>query len=313
MKLSEETHTYSIVARDLTSGQLGVAVQSHAFGVGRIVSWAEPGVGAVATQALSEQSYGPLGLQLMRASRSAEQSLAALLAADPGRELRQVGMIAAYGPATAHTGRQCIPAAGHWLGEHYAAQANMMRRDTVWRAMSRAFESAAGDLAERLLAALDAAQAEGGDVRGMQSAALLVVGGQAGDPPWSGRLFDLRVDDHEDPLGELRRLVGAARASQHGRRALDLLRAPGVDSQRIQQARAEFAIAEQNLEALRGNLEPMFWFAVGLAGAGLLDEATRYFRQVFAADSCWRELIPTLPAAGRLPLDDVLITRIVSL
>jgi len=199
--------TYSIVARDPESGELGVAVQTGTFGVGTGVPWAEAGVGAVATQSITEHSYGPFGLDLMKAGRSAEEALAGLVASDAKERFRQVGMVDAAGRAAAHTGAGCIRDCGHVVGDGFAVQANMMARDTVWDAMADAYGRATGSLARRLLAALDAAEAEGGDFRGPQSAAILVVQGEPTGFPWKGRVSNLRVDDHADPLGELRRLL----------------------------------------------------------------------------------------------------------
>jgi uncharacterized Ntn-hydrolase superfamily protein len=212
---SELAHTYSIVARDAQTGQLGVAVQSHWFGVGRLVTWAEAGVGAVATQAMVQVRYGPLGLERMRQGLSAQEALAELLAADDGRELRQVAMVDAGGDVAAHTGSQCIAEAGQETGAGFSAQANMMATQQVWPAMARAYREACGDLAERLLSALDAAQAAGGDLRGKQSAAMLIVGAERGPEPWAGVLLELRVEDHPEPLAELRRLVTLQRAYEH--------------------------------------------------------------------------------------------------
>ena len=208
-------HTFSIVARDPATGELGVAVQSHWFSVGPIVAWAEAGVGAVATQSFVDPSYGKLGLELMRAGKSAPDSLKALLAGDEGREVRQVAMIDTQGRVEAWTGKNDIHAAGHIVGKNYSVQANLMLNDKVWPAMSAAFESTRGDLAERMLAALDAAQAAGGDIRGKQSAALIVVTGKPTGQAWKDRVFDLRVDDSPDPLMELRRLVKLQRAYNH--------------------------------------------------------------------------------------------------
>ena len=170
--------TYSIVALDPETGELGVAVQSHWFSVGALVPWARAGVGAVATQSLVEPGYGPLGLELMAAGKTASQALDALKVADAHPEIRQVAMVDAEGNVAAHTGDNCIPEAGHRTGENYSVQANLMANDTVPDAMARAFESAEGDLAARLLAALQAAEAAGGDIRGKQSAAILVVSGE---------------------------------------------------------------------------------------------------------------------------------------
>ncbi len=205
-------HTYSIVARDPKTGELGVAVQSHWFAIGPLVPWAEAGVGAIATQSFVDASYGKLGLDLMRAGRSAPDALKGLLAADSNRDVRQVAMIDATGKVAAHTGSKCIPAAGQYVGVDFSVQANLMLNDTVWPAMAKAFESARGDLAERLLTALEAAEAAGGDIRGRQSAALVVVSGKPTGKPWQDRVYDLRVDDHAAPVVELRRLVKLQRA-----------------------------------------------------------------------------------------------------
>ena len=198
-------HTYSIVARDPATGNFGVAVQSHWFQVGAAVPWAEAGVGAVATQSFVRIDYGPLGLSLMRAGRSADEALQSLLATDAQRDVRQVAMVDRGGAVAAWTGPKCIQAAGHATGKGYSVQANLMDRPTVWPAMARAYESADGDFAARLLAALEAAEREGGDIRGRQSAALLIVRAESTGRPWEDRLVDLRVDDHAAPLPELRR------------------------------------------------------------------------------------------------------------
>jgi uncharacterized Ntn-hydrolase superfamily protein len=199
--------TYSIVARDPESGELGVAVQTGTFGVGAGVPWAEAGVGAVATQSFSEHSYGAFGLDLMKAGRTAPEALAGLVASDADQRFRQAGMVDANGGAAAHTGDGCIRECGHLVADGFTVQANMMASDTVWAAMAAAYEKATGSLARRLLDALDAAEAEGGDFRGAQSAAILVVKGEPTGFPWKGRVSNLRVDDHADPLGELRRLL----------------------------------------------------------------------------------------------------------
>jgi uncharacterized Ntn-hydrolase superfamily protein len=199
--------TYSIVARDRETGELGVAVQTGTFGVGTGVPWAEAGVGAVATQSFTEHSYGPFGLELMKAGRSAAEAIAGLVASDAKQRFRQVGMVDADGHAAAHTGEGCIRDCGHLVGDGFTVQANMMARDTVWPAMAAAFDAATGSLARRLLTTLEAAEAEGGDFRGPQSAAILVVKGEPTGFAWKGRISNLRVDDHHDPLGEVRRLL----------------------------------------------------------------------------------------------------------
>jgi uncharacterized Ntn-hydrolase superfamily protein len=295
-------HTYSIVARDPATGEIGVAVQSHWFAVGSSVPWAAAGVGAVATQSFVEPSYGKLGLDLMGASRSAPDALRALLAGDAGRELRQVGMVDAQGRAAAHTGARNIEAAGHHVGNGYSVQANMMRSDRVWPAMSRAFESAKGDLAERMLAVLEAAEGEGGDIRGRQSAALLVVSGRPTGRPWADRTFDLRVDDSPEPLKELRRLVTLQRAYNHMNAGDAALERKDHDA-----ALREYAAAEKLVPE---NLEMAYWHAVSLVNMGRVDDALPLFARVFAADRSWVTLTTRLPRAALLPADGKVLERI---
>lgn len=301
--LRRPVHTYSIVARDPETGELGVAVQSHWFNVGSIVPWAEAGVGAVATQSFVDPSYGKLGLDLMRAGRSAPEALRALLAGDEGREVRQVAMIDAQGRVAAHTGSKDIQAAGQIVGKSYSVQANLMLDDTVWPAMSRAFEAAQGDLAGRMLAALDAAQAAGGDIRGRQSAALIVVTGRPTGRPWEDRLFDLRVDDSPEPLQELRRLVTLQRAYRH-MNAGDLAVEKGDDDRAL----AEYSAAAK---LVPDNAEMIYWWAVALVNMGRVDDALPLFRKVFAMNRNWATLTPRLPKSGLLPDDPKLIDRIV--
>jgi uncharacterized Ntn-hydrolase superfamily protein len=301
---SQLAHTYSIVARDPKTGQMGVAVQSHWFSVGSIVAWAEAGVGAVATQSFVEPSYGPLGLDLMRAGKSAPDALKALLAADPQEAVRQVAMVDSHGRVATHTGASCIVAAGHKAGEQYSAQANMMLKDTVWGAMSRAFESAQGDLTDRLLAALEAAEAEGGDIRGRQSASILVVSATSTGRPWVDRVVDLRVEDHPNPVAEIRRLVAVKRAYDRMNRGDELAALKDNEG-----ALREYAAAAQ---AVPDNLEMVFWHAVGLVNMGRVDESLPLFKRVFAADANWAELLRRLPKSGLLPDDPKLIERIVS-
>ena len=290
-------HTYSIVARDAETGELGVAVQSHWFQVGTVVSWAEAGVGAVATQSFSEIDYGPKGLAAMREGKSAAAALAALIAEDAGEAVRQVAMIDAKGRVAVHTGARCIAEAGHLVGPGYAVQANLMESDTVWPAMAKAFEAAEGDLAERLLVALEAAQAEGGDIRGRQSAALRVVGADRSERPWRDVVVDLRVDDHPEPLVELRRLLGVHRAYRE-MNAGDEAMGEG----RIDDAAAHYSAA---VERLPEKVELPFWQAVTLWDSGRQDEAGPIFRDVFAREARWVEVVRRLPASGLLPEEAV--------
>jgi uncharacterized Ntn-hydrolase superfamily protein len=297
-------HTFSIVARDPATGELGVAVQSHWFSVGPIVPWAEAGVGAVATQSFVDPSYGKNGLVLMRSGKSAPDTLKELLAKDDAREVRQVAMIDAQGRVDAFTGKNDIQAAGHIVGTNFSVQANLMLNDKVWPAMARAFESTKGDLADRMLAALDAAQLAGGDIRGRQSAALIVVTGKPTGQQWKDRTFDLRVDDSPEPLKELRRLVRLQRAYNH-MNAGDL----AVEKKDNEGALREYGAAET---LVPNNAEMIYWHAVALVNMGRVDESLPLFRKVFAMDPNWRILTPRLPKSGLLPDDPKIINRIVS-
>jgi len=290
--------TYSIVARDPETGEMGVAVQSHWFSVGPIVPWAEAGVGAVATQSLVDPAYGPLGLEMMRLGRSGPDALRGLLESDEGRALRQVAMIDARGNIAAHTGERCIAAAGHVVGEdlQFSVQANLMEKESVWPAMAQAYRNAraeGADLADSMLAALDAAQAEGGDIRGKQSAAMLIVRGEATGKSWEDRVFDLRVEDHPDPLGELRRLVTIQRAYLHmnaGDKAME--------EDDFERAAREYSAAEELAPQI---IEITFWRAVTLATIDRIDESIPLFKKVFAQEPIWRELVPRLVPSGILP------------
>ena len=297
-------HTFSIVARDPNTSELGVAVQSHWFSVGSIVTWAEAGVGAVATQSFVDPSYGKNGLDLMRSGKSAPDALKELLEKDEGREVRQVAMIDAQGRVDAWTGKNDIQAAGHIVGNNFSAQANLMLNDKVWPAMARAFESTKGDLAERMLAALDAAQAAGGDIRGRQSAAIIVVTGKPTGQAWKDRIFDLRVDDSPEPLVELRRLVKLQRAYNH-MNAGDL----AVEKKDNEGALREYGAAEKLVPS---SAEMIYWHAVALVNMGRLEESLPLFRKVFAMDPNWITLTPRLPKSGLLPDDPKIIERIVA-
>jgi uncharacterized Ntn-hydrolase superfamily protein len=285
--------TYSIVARDAGTGQVGVAVQSHWFGVGTIVTWAEPGVGAVATQSLADPAYGPNALALLRDGTAPGDALAKLLAEDEAAAVRQVGVVDARGRTSAHTGADCIVHAGHRGGEGYSCQANMMLTDTVPDAMAAAFEASAGSpLDERLLAALDGAEEAGGDVRGRQSAALLVA--PAEGEPWR-RLYDLRVDDHPDPLAELRRLHALQRAYDLSTLAEDLT-AEGRHDEAA-------PLYEQAAEHAPGSDELLFWAGLGAAQGGDVALGLERVRAAIALNPRWRELLRQLepavaPSAG---------------
>jgi len=279
--------TYSIVARDADSGQIGVAVASHVLGVGAAVPWAEPGVGVVATQAFLEISYGPRMLAALRSGQPAGPSLADLVGADPMASTRQVAVIGSDGTSASHQGASCIIETGLVTGDGYSTQANMMLNPGVPETMAAAFVSADGTLAVRLLAALDAAEELGGDIRGRQSAALKVMAGVL--PAFNGGwLIDLRVDDHTDPLMELRRLVE--------------LHASRNPSQPDGPARAA--------SLGRGNPEGWFWMGIELANQGKLAEARRALGHAFAVSDNWRELLRRLPRPGLLAIDESALAQL---
>ena len=303
-KPSRPVATYSIVAIDERTGDIGVAVQSHWFSVGSIVIWAEAGVGAVATQSFVEPSYGPKGLQAMRKGRSAEKALVRLLNKDDNASIRQVAFVDAKANAAAHTGENSIPHACDAQGYGFSVQANLMQKPTVCNAMAAAFEFSKGDLATRMMDALDAAQAEGGDLRGKQSAAMLIVDGERHDNPWEGKIIDLRVEDNPEPLKELRRLVEL-------NRAYNLMNSGDAFMAAGNLAAANNAYDQASALA-PNNHEMIFWRAVTLAAAGEEDAAMPLFEQAFAAWPMWRELIPRLPASVILPDDPALIARIMA-
>ena len=304
LRADARAHTYSIVARDPATGEMGVGVQSHWFSVGSIVTWAEAGVGAIATQSFVDPGYGPRALAMLRSGLAADAVLTGLVAADAQRAVRQVAIVDAAGGVAAHTGDQAIAAAGHHVGDQYTVQANLMANDRLWPAMAEAFERTDGDLADRMLAALAAAQGEGGDIRGKQSAALLIVKAESTGRPWVGadRVFDLRVEDAADPIGELRRLVRLQRAYGHANRGDELF-----SEQRVEDALREYAEAARLAPDI---VELPFWQAVTLASIGREAEALPIFRHVFAKEPAWADLVPRLPAAGLLPDDPALLERI---
>jgi uncharacterized Ntn-hydrolase superfamily protein len=297
-------HTYSIVAFDKTTGELGVAVQSHWFSVGSMVPWVESGIGAVATQSFVEVSYGPFGLKLMREGKSAQEALADLIQRDKEEAVRQVAMVDSKGTVAVHTGKKCIPEAGHYIGDGFSCQANLMLKNTVWNAMGKAFETTQGELADRLVAALEAAEKEGGDIRGKQSAAIIVVKGKNSGMWWKDRIFDLRVEDHPAPIIELKRLIRLNRAYNHLNNGDELLA-----ENKIQEALKEYTTA---MEMYPDNPEMVFWPAATLASTGKVEESLPLFKKVFAVDYNWAILVPRLPGVGQLPKDENLIKKILS-
>ncbi len=342
-------HTFSIVARDPQTGEMGAAVQSHWFAVGSNVIWAEAGVGAVATQSFVDPSYGPLGLKLMSAGKSAPDALKALLAGDEGRAVRQVAFVDASGTVATWTGAGDIPSAGGvagnrtdgWqagcsggatatrstengqpfvhpcggrgaIGREFAAQANLMANDTIWPAMAKAYQASTGDLAERLLAALEAGQAAGGDIRGRQSAAIIVVKATSSGKLWQDTVFNLRVDDAAEPIPELRRLVTLQRAYNH-MNAGDLAVEHGDNEGALREYSAAEAIASKTTGVLPSRLaEMIYWHAVALVTMNRVDESLPLFKRVFSMEKGWVELTRRLPKVGLLPDDPALIEKIVA-
>ncbi|SYZ72165.1 conserved exported hypothetical protein [Candidatus Zixiibacteriota bacterium] len=296
-------HTFSIVCYDSATGEFGAAVQSHYFKVADVI-WLEPGIGAVATQSLVDFAYGPLGLDMMKNGKSAKEALVGLLASDSNNAVRQVAMIDKNGVIATHTGSKCIAEAGHLIGKNYSVQANLMLKNTVWGAMAKAFEATPGDLADKMMAALDAAQAEGGDIRGMQSAAMVVVSGKPTGMSWKDRLIDIRVDDSPQPLTELRRLLNISRAYKHMDNGDNF-----IADKKYDEANAEYAKAA---ELDPGNVEIQFWHAQTLVMAGQLELALPIFKEVFKKDENWRTLVPRLVKSDLLPSDDKIIKQIVS-
>ena len=287
--------TYSIVARDPKTGELGVAVQSHYFSVGSVVTWARSGVGAIATQSIAEISYGPLGLDLMAGGRSAAEALESLLRSDPKAETRQVGMVDSNGVIAAHTGSRCIASAGHVIGEQFSCQANLMSNDSIWGEMEKAFRGNSElELPERLAATLDAAENAGGDARGKQSAAILVVSAKLYPNSWSGRIMDLRVEDNPEPLPELKRLIRVRRAYDWADKGDDLL-ALG----KIEEALQAFEKAKQLAPE---NEEIRFWVGITLIGSNANQaEGREILKEIFAKNPNWAKVTKSLIEKGYLP------------
>lgn len=298
-------HTYSIVARDSITGEMAVGVQSHWFSVGTLVSWGKAGVGVVATQSFVNPAYGPEGLELMEKGRSAKTALDELVAKDEGKAFRQVAFLDATGKAAAFTGEKCVESAMHHVGSNFSVQANMMLNDDVIPAMKKAFhEHADLPLAERVVKVLQAAEAAGGDIRGKQSAALLVVGAEKVENPWEEKKIDLRVDDHQEPLAELERLLTVARAYEFMNRGDVAMEEENVDEALLQYGKAEELFPE--------NLEMRYWKAIALANSGRVKEALPIFKAIFAEDDNWRIMTTRLPASGLLNVSEEELNQIVN-
>ena len=299
-------HTFSIVARDPITGEMAVGVQSHWFSVGTSVSWAEAGVGAVATQSFTNKSFGIRGLKLLKEGKTAQEALNILLSDDPGIDVRQVAIVDNKGNVAVHTGKGCVQFAGDLKGEQYSVQSNMMLTNKVPAAMSKAFEASKGKpLAQRVMAALNAAQNVGGDIRGKQSAAILVVPAVSKGEPWNERTVDLRVDDSAAPLKELERLLKVHEAYQFMNEG-DL----AVEKNDMLKAMTLYGNA---MKMFPENLEMQYWTAVTLANNKEFSKALPMFKKIFAQDKNWKEMTRRLPAVKLLTVSDAELKQILSL
>jgi uncharacterized Ntn-hydrolase superfamily protein len=297
-------HTFSIVARDEKTGEMAVGVQSHWFSVGTAVPWGEAGVGVVATQAFVNKSYGVKGLELMKNGKTAPDALKELLAKDEGRDVRQVAMIDANGNVDAYTGKNCIDYASNIVNKNFSVQSNMMLNNKVCPAMVKAYEASAGKpLAERVLAALNAAQAVGGDIRGKQSAAILVVAGKNTGQPWADKLIDLRVDHNNFPLVEIGRLLKLYRAYEHMDKG-DL----ATEKNDMKLAMEEYGTA---MKSFPTNLEMQYWTAITLANNKKVDEASLMLQKIYKQDANWRELTKRLPKVNLLTVSETDLKKLI--
>lgn len=301
----EFAHTFSIVARDSVTGEMAVGVQSHWFSVGSLVPWGRSGVGVVATQSFVNPAYGPQGLELMEEGKTASEALGILVAQDKGKEFRQVAFLDTSGRTEAFTGEKCVEAASHITGKNFSVQANMMLNKEVVPAMELAFRSNPSlPLAERVLKVLEAAQKAGGDIRGKQSAALIVVGPEKVDNEWEDKRIDLRVDDHKKPIEELGRLLKVARAYEFMNKG-DV----AMEEENVAEALELYGKA---MEMFPENLEMQYWTAVALANSGRLQEAKPMFDSIFQEDENWREMTRRLPASGLLNVSEEELEEIVN-
>lgn len=298
-------HTFSIVARDTITGELGVAVQSHWFNVGAVVPWGEAGVGVIATQSFVNVSFGIRGLELLKQGLTPSQVIDSLLSDDSGRDLRQVAVLDSKGRVASYTGKNCVPAAGNLIGDNFSVQANLMLNDRVWPAMAEAFKTEKGPLAERMVAALEAGQKAGGDIRGKQSAALMVFKGRSSDKPWEDKLIDLRVEDNPEPIKELKRVLKVYRAYEHMNQG-DL----AVEKGNMKKAMEEYSAAEKMFP---GNEEMKYWHAVTLANNGRVSDSLPIFKEVFSANTNWKTLTPRLVPVGLLKVSTEDLNKILSL
>lgn len=299
-------HTFSIVAIDPESGDMGIAVQSHWFSVGNTVAWAEAGLGVIATQAVVNLDFGPNGLALLKTGLSADQVLDSLWKSDPGREMRQVAVLDANGKMAVNTGKACVGEAGHKKGKNYSVQANTVESPQIWEAMGAAFERTSGALADKMIAALEVAQTMGGDIRGKQSASLLIVTGTATGKPWLDRKVDLRVDDYHTPVTELKRLYKVQKAYNSMNMGFHFLNKNDLNAAGYHFNQAQKLYPE--------NQEIMFWYAVELANKGAIDQALPIFKKIFDKEEIWKtKMLPRIVKAGVLTVNEETLSKIKSL
>ncbi len=298
-------HTFSIVAFDSVTGDMGVAVQSHWFSVGTIVTWGEAGVGVIATQSFVNPAFGPDGLKLLKQGLSPKEVVDKLISEDDGRDFRQLAVLDSKGRVAAYTGKKCIESAGDVQGKYFSAQANMMLNDKIWPAMAESFNHSKGTLAERLVTALEAAQKAGGDIRGKQSAALLVVSGKSTGKVWKDRKVDLRVEDSTEPIKEIKRLLKVHQAYEHMNNG-DL----AVEKNNMKLAMEEYSAAENMFP---DNLEMKYWTAVTLANNGDLEKSLPIFKEVFSKDKNWKTLTKRITKNGLLTVDEKSLNKILTI
>ena len=298
-------HTYSIVARDTVTGEMGVAVQSHWFSVGSIVSWGKAGVGVVATQSFVNPSFGPRGLSLLENGMTPKMVVKSLLELDEGRDVRQLAILDVHGNVEAYTGKSCIEAAGHQMGNNFSVQANLMEKNTVWPAMAKAFENSSGSLAERMLTSMEAAQNEGGDIRGKQSVEILVVKEKSSGNSWEDRVVDLRIEDHKTPLKEMRRILNIHKAYDFMNKGDLAVETGNNDLAKEHYRQAQILNPD--------NLEMKYWYAITLANNGDLEEAKTILKDIFRQNNQWKVLIPRLIKPKLLLISDKELEEILKL
>ncbi|MDG2397088.1 MAG: DUF1028 domain-containing protein [Flavobacteriaceae bacterium] len=298
-------HTYSIVAKDENTGKMAVGVQSHWFSVGTIVSWGKSGVGVVATQSFVNPSFGPKGLELMENGLSAKKTLNELVENDQGRDYRQVAMLDVNGSVSAYTGKNCIESAKHYIGENFSVQANMMLNDNVIPSMKNAFlNNAKLPLAERIIKVFEAAEKAGGDIRGKQSASLIIVGNNKTENEWENKIIDLRVDDSKTPIVEIKRLLKVHRAYEHMNNG-DI----AIEENNMELALKEYSKAQV---LFPDNTEMRFWKAITLINNGMISKAIPILKKIFSEDPNWKKLILRLPKSGLITLSNKQILDLIS-